>query len=846
MKAMRQIITALMLMICVGAYATSPSITGFSPSNGSIGTVVTITGTNLSSPVAFTIGGVAAIVVSNTDTTLVGMVMPGAVTGIVSVTTLGGTATSSINFTITSTLSPGQQQGTMLSGTGASAAVQGYSVALSADGNTAIEGGPYDDNSVGAAWIFKRSGGVWAQQGPKLVGTGAVDYGGSTSLNQGWSVALSADGNTAIVGAPFDSVFTGAVWIYTRTDTTWTQQGPKLVDTEAIVSPENQGWSVALSADGNTAVVGIFAYDTIGAACIYVRSAGVWTTQGHLLIGAGAIGHPSQGVSVAISADGNTVIVGGNRDNGNVGAAWIYTRSGSNWTQQGNKLVGTGSAGGSYQGTSVALSADGNMALVGGPCDSGNIGAVWIYKRSGNVWTQQGTKLVGTGAAGNSGQGRSVALSADGSIAIVGGNTDGLNGATWVFTRSGTTWTQWGSKLVGSQPPSIIGPDNQGWSVALSADGTTAMVGGNLTNSPTATDTGAVWVFVPCNTCGADSVVWPGDADANHVVDNTDLLTIGLAYDSTGPVRAVQGTVWQADQATNWNDSFTVYAPAVNFKYADCNGDGIIDANDTMAIMTNFSLTHAKTGPMLTPWRNGIPAIKAVVSPDTAYTGDTLTVTFVLGDTNTTVNNLYGLAFRYNFDPLVVDSTFPTSMSILPTSWIGTPSQKISINKIFSTTGQIQAAVTRINHTGVSGHGAIATASFKITTDNISGKNYSYYTNKWSITDVIAIDQYGDPIPLNAGADSSTVGFIPTGIHEVTTETLHIQPNPAHDRVLISAGNIIREITLSNIMGQQVMDNNNANSRSVSIDVSELESGVYVVQVKTNKGTGIAKLVIEK
>ena len=346
--------------------------------------------------------------------------------------------------------------------------------------------------------------------------------------------------------------------------------------------------------------------------------------------------------------------------------------------------------------------------------------------------------------------------------------------------------------------------------------------------------------------CQPDSTVWPGDADANHIVDNTDLLTIGLAYDSIGPVRAMQGIVWQADQAINWNDSFSVYAPAVNFKHADCNGDGIINSADTVAIMANYSLTHAKTGPMLSPWRNGIPAIKAVLTPDTAYNGDTLTVTFVLGDTNTTVNNLYGLAFRYNFDPLVVDSTFPTRMGFLPTSWMGTPSQKISINKIFPTTGQIQAAVTRINHTSASGHGAIATASFKITTDNISGKNYSYYTNKWSITDVIAIDQYGHPIQLNAGADSSTVGFYPTGIREVTTETLHIQPNPARDKVLISAGNVIKEISLSNIMGQQVMNGNTTNSRSVSIDVSGLESGVYVVQVKTDKGTGIAKLIIEK
>ncbi len=91
------------------------------------------------------------------------------------------------------------------------------------------------------------------------------------------------------------------------------------------------------------------------------------------------------------------------------------------------------------------------------------------------------------------------------------------------------------------------------------------------------------------------SCVWPGDADANHIVDNNDLLPIGLAYDSIGPVRTVQGIVWQGDVSTDWADTLPGYFPTVNFKYADCNGDGRVDANDTLAIVTNFGLTHTKT-----------------------------------------------------------------------------------------------------------------------------------------------------------------------------------------------------------------------------------------------------------
>jgi hypothetical protein len=89
--------------------------------------------------------------------------------------------------------------------------------------------------------------------------------------------------------------------------------------------------------------------------------------------------------------------VGGYGDNSNTGAAWVYTRSGGVWTQQGSKLVGTGVIGSAEQGRSVALSGDGNTAIVGGNVDNSLTGAAWVYTRSNGVWTQQGSKLVGTG-----------------------------------------------------------------------------------------------------------------------------------------------------------------------------------------------------------------------------------------------------------------------------------------------------------------------------------------------------------------------------------------------------------------------------------------------------------------
>jgi hypothetical protein len=380
---------------------------------------------------------------------------------------------------------------------------QGMSVALSADGSTAIVGGPGPHNAdldrsplvgpAGAAWVFTRTYGIWTQQGNKLVGA-TSEYGGGL-WSQGASVALSGDGNTAIVGGPSDNKTKGAAWVYTRTGGVWTQQGNKLVGSDAYrvgesQLPSGQGMAVALSADGNTAIVGGWGAE---AAWVFTRKgSGVWTQEGKL-IGDGAVGRAHRGMSVAVSADGNTAIVGGWSDNSKTGAAWVFSRSRGMWAQQGKKLVGTGAVGSANQGWSVALSADGNTAIVGGPGDNmwdpsvpfglGAAGAAWIFTRNGSSWTQEGEKLVSTKSAR---QGTSVALSADGNIAIVGGLVeDGGGGGGLVFTRDVGQW-RLDKKLAGT---SAIGKSTP--SVALSADGSVIMIGGPNDNG----GIGGVWMF---------------------------------------------------------------------------------------------------------------------------------------------------------------------------------------------------------------------------------------------------------------------------------------------------------------------------------------------------------------
>jgi alpha-tubulin suppressor-like RCC1 family protein len=309
----------------------------------------------------------------------------------------------------------------------------GVSVALSADGKTALVGnGIGMGGAAAAASVFTRSGGVWTPQGNRLAGIG------SQSALEGRTVALSAYGNTAILGGPQDSSSHGAAWVFTRSGDIWTQQGDKLVG-DGAVGAALQGSAVALSADGTALIGGFKDNNGAGAAWVFTRSSGLWTQQGIKLVGGGAVGNAEQGSAAALSADGNTALVGGYNDNNGAGAAWVFTRSGGAWSQQGIKLVGGGAVGNAAQGWAVALSADGNTALVGGYNDNNGAGAAWVFTRSGMTWTQQPSKLAGPSSSRRGAQqGFSVALSGNGTTALIGAPLDdSLSGVGWVFVRPG-------------------------------------------------------------------------------------------------------------------------------------------------------------------------------------------------------------------------------------------------------------------------------------------------------------------------------------------------------------------------------------------------------------------------
>ena len=275
--------------------------------------------------------------------------------------------------------------------------------------------------------------GPMIQLGSKLTGGGV-----SGAAGFGFDVALSADGDTALIGGPFDTGDKGAAWVFTRSGSVWSQQGLKLIGSDEV-GAGLFGHAVALSADGNTALIGGPSDNGhAGAAWVFTRSGGTWSQQGPKLTGSGANGPASRGISVALSADGNRALVGGSTDNVATGAAWVFTRSGSTWAQDGPKLTGSGATSNAGFGSSVALAARPDLggadwALIGAPGDSNSVGAAWQFQRGNGAWSPQG-KLTGNGEIGTGRFGASVALSYDGFTQMVGAPGDNNSaGAVWRY-----------------------------------------------------------------------------------------------------------------------------------------------------------------------------------------------------------------------------------------------------------------------------------------------------------------------------------------------------------------------------------------------------------------------------
>ena len=314
----------------------------------------------------------------------------------------------------------------------------GYSVAISNDG-AVVAAGAFSDNLGSTAGAFG-SVAVAQHNGTAWLPMSVIPSPDTNTLNQhfGNSVSLDANGIRLAIGAPIGVGAANKAYIYTRSGSTWTQEA--VMTSDGTVSNGVFGESVALSADGATLLVSErTAHNSQGAVNVYVRSGTTWSRQAKLIKIDTETGDDF-GYSIALSGDGNTALVGAYAsDRGglvNSGVCYVFTRSGVTWSQQA-ELLANGRIAGEYFGHSVSLNSDGNLALIGATGNNNGAlndsGASYLFSRTGTTWAQVG-KLTASDAASSDKLGGSVALSSDKSTAVIGTEFKNSNtGSAYVF-----------------------------------------------------------------------------------------------------------------------------------------------------------------------------------------------------------------------------------------------------------------------------------------------------------------------------------------------------------------------------------------------------------------------------
>ena len=396
-----------------------------------------------------------------------------------------------------------------------------FGIAVGLDGDTAVVGAYLDDHAgggdAGSAYVYVNDGSGWTEQAKltaNLAEPGA------------WFGAEAAiAGNRAVIGAFRSSLAgfpdAGSAHVYTRSGTVWTEHAVLTASDAAA----GDLFGSAVAVDGVTALVGAYHDDHPGAsqsgsAYVFVAPGSNWTEQGKLVASDAGDGDEF-GISVAL--DGDTAVVGAFSDSHaggmQAGSAYVFVRNGATWTEQA-KLVASDAAPVDNFGFSVDVSGD--TVVVGAyHADAVNSGAAYVFVRDGTTWTEQ-AKLVASDAEAAALFGGNVAI--EGGTALVSSTLDDHSGATsagsvYVFTREGTTWTEQ-FKLTASDVASgdIFGV------TALS--GGRAIVGANRDDHSGLTDSGAAYIFEDIPT-GDDQV--PAISGRGSLAVMVLLLTVSAA-----------------------------------------------------------------------------------------------------------------------------------------------------------------------------------------------------------------------------------------------------------------------------------------------------------------------------
>ena len=325
--------------------------------------------------------------------------------------------------------------------------------------------------------------------------------------------------------------------------------------------------------------------------------------------------------------------------------------------------------------------------------------------------------------------------------------------------------------------------------------------------------------------------VWPGDADNNGVADMDDILIIGVVAGSTGPARDDTSIEWYAHAAEAWGDSILGLS---DYKYADCNGDGIINDDDTTAVSLNYGFEHdvfeLRTA-------EGEVAM-SIVTPDEALLPGPFSLPVTLGTATDYPEAIYGVRFSITYEG---DALEASSMSFnFGDNWFGSAENEIRFRKNNTDLMQLDVVLVRKDQNNTSGYGEIGELS-GIVIDNIAGRGRSE-SILFSITNIRAIDV--DMNEISVEGETAEVETETTGIEDLQNNMVQIFPNPASGNQLnlITKGNIVPELVIITDMTGGIVEQENPTGAR-HIDISEIPAGAYLVTVIWNGGSAVQTII---
>lgn len=371
----------------------------------------------------------------------------------------------------------------------------GRAVDINSAGTVALIAARQEDtkaSNAGAAYIFRQTSGVWTQEAKLMASDGAAED------NFGYALALSKDGLTAVISAYKHAalgVNAGAAYVFKYVGGVWTQV-TKLLAPDGVAN-DYYGWAVDINANGTWIAIGAWNQSaqasTAGATYLYELVGGVWTYRQKLLASDGSAGAHFGG-ALQFSNDGLTLLIGApyaTHVASYAGLAYVFTRNGGVWSQQAR--IQSPEAGSiDYFGSAVSLTGDGNLAAITSYFENAGQGKVYLFSRSGGVWTYlQGILPDRPGAVYF---GWSLDFSVDGSVLCVGsyGDTEkGTSaGAGYLFIPINNVWTQQ-QKFFALD---FAASDYFGYSVGLNATGTVAICGA-FRNDDKGSNSGSAYIF---------------------------------------------------------------------------------------------------------------------------------------------------------------------------------------------------------------------------------------------------------------------------------------------------------------------------------------------------------------